>query len=122
MDPRTTEIYTDDGNIARVLTEHWQQAFNAKRTDRELRHHWLARMTQRMDITLDDLRPTLGDVEYVFSNLPKSAPGPDGIPFCAYGRFKELLIPVFFRDLSRHAEWYRFAARRVQLSFPLMSS
>lgn len=95
-DTRTDEIYTDDENIARLLTDHWQNVFSRKMTDKALRDEWLQRMKEKLKLNLDDLMPTLEDVEYVLSNLPSSSPGPDGIPFCVLGRFKEVLIPVFY--------------------------
>ena len=93
-DPELNEIRTDEEGIAELLTKHWQNVFSQKNTDGALRQEWLARIRDRMRVSLEELRPTFDDVDYVLSHLPSSSPGPDGIPFCVFKRFKEILVPI----------------------------
>ena len=95
QDPVTKEIVTDSCDIARVLTTHWQSVFDHKYTDPALRAQWLQRLAQKMDVTMEMLTPTLEDVESIFDNLPSSSPGPDGLSFSVFKKFKEILVPMF---------------------------
>ena len=47
-----------------------------------------------------DLCPTLEDVRNVFALLPASSPGPDGIQFGVYGRFADILVPIFLEIVT----------------------
>ena len=95
-DPATGEVHADEKEIARILTEFWQKTFLPKATDKTLRNKWLARIRKRLEVSLEELSPTLADVVYVFDHLPSSSPGPDGIPFGIFKRFKEMLVPLFY--------------------------
>lgn len=95
IDPATGSASTDECDISRILTNHWQQVFDLKYTDAELRKRWLSRLTQRLGLTLEDLLPTQADVDLVLDHLPSSASGPDGIPFAVFKRFRDLVGPIF---------------------------
>eukprot|EP00973_Karenia_brevis_P014821 2022903-Karenia_brevis.AAC.1 len=75
------EVVTTPEDIAKVLTDHWQSVFEHKQTDASLRREWLQGLSRRMHVSIEELTPTIGDVMDVLNCLPKSAPGPDGIPF-----------------------------------------
>ena len=95
--PTDGEIVSDPQGIARVLTEHWQKVFNAKSTDVGLRQSWIHRLRNKMDVSLDELRPTMEDVEDVLKNLPTSAPGPDGIPFKVFRLMFDITREMFYK-------------------------
>jgi hypothetical protein len=95
-DPESNDIRTDEEGIAELLTKHWQKVFSQKDTDGALRQDWLARIRDRLHVSLDELRPTFDDVQYVLTHLPSSSPGPDGIPFCMFKRFKEIVAPILY--------------------------
>ena len=87
-------VYTDPAGIATVLHTHSQSVFDMKDTDAELRAKWLRDFPPLFAGTIDDLKPTLGDVETVLKQLPTSACGLDGIPFQAYGGVRKLAARV----------------------------
>ena len=99
-DPKTQSVSTDAVDISRILTEHWQRVFDEKTTDGELRQRWLRRLTDRLDLSFEDLLPTEEDVKLVLDHLPSSSNGPDGIPFAVFKRFRELVAPIFL-DIAR---------------------
>ena len=95
-DPESNEICTDEEGIAELLTKYWQNVFNQKNMDGALRQEWLARVRDRLQVSLEELRPAFDDVEYVLSHLPSSSPGPDGIPFWVFKRSKEIVAPILY--------------------------
>ena len=95
-DEDTGEVLSDPLDIGRILTKYWQQVFDKKQTNSALRRKWLDKLKAKLEISLDDLRPTRADIDQVLNQLPNSAPGPDGIPFSAFRRIKGILAPVLF--------------------------
>jgi hypothetical protein len=70
LDPATGAATTDPFDIGRILTNHWQQVFDHKNTDGNLRKQWLKRLNQRLGLSLQDLLPTQADVDIVLDHLP----------------------------------------------------
>ena len=95
-DDLTGQVTTDPQTIGKMLTKYWQNVFEEKATNATLRKDWLENLRARLSITVDDLRPTREDVDFVLSHLPHSAPGPDGIPFAALRSIKHLLAPILW--------------------------
>ena len=93
-DPDTGEVVREPRDIAKCLTNYWQQSFDRKDTDSSLRSEWLGRITDKLQVSLEDLRPTIEDVETVLSTVPASAPGPDGIPFSVFKRMMDIVAPL----------------------------
>ena len=89
------QLFTDNVNIARILTEHWQATFDTKATNVELRSKWLERIRYRLQVQLKDLRPTDDDIEKVLKGLHDSAAGPDGISTGIYMHLKTLAPSIF---------------------------
>ena len=68
-----------------LLVRQICQVFEKQPTDASLRRQWCQEVDDKMHLTLDDVRPTKADVDTVLAFLPRSALGPDGIPFHLYG-------------------------------------
>jgi hypothetical protein len=96
-DPATGNSATEPSEIARVLTEHWQNTFNGRSTNAELRKQWLDRLANKLNVTASQLLPTKSEIETVLDQLPASSPGPDGIPFEAYKKLKHIVINIFYK-------------------------
>ena len=80
------QAVTTSAGIATVLCEHWQQTFNYKDTDRNLRDKWLDKMRDTCKVGKEQVRPTKADVETAISEATASAPGPDGVPTLAWAQ------------------------------------
>ena len=52
---------TDNTNIARILTNHWQSVFDAKSTNEQLRGRWPERVRNQFKAELDELWPNDDD-------------------------------------------------------------
>ena len=89
-------LVTDPEQIAKNLTEHWQQVFNRKTTDPQLREQWMHRMKDRLATDTATLRPTIEDAEKVFKHLHESAAGPDGISSCMYSHLRGVAPAIFY--------------------------
>ena len=98
-DPTTGWIATEPREVARILTEHWQQTFGVQRTDRQLRERWIDKVRGSLHVTIEDLTPTIEDVEGILASLPSSSPGPDGVPFAIFSMLRGILTPLFL-DLA----------------------
>ena len=64
-DPKTQSVSTDEVDISRIQTEHWQRVFDEKVTDGELRQRWVRRLTDRLELSFEELLPTEEDVKLV---------------------------------------------------------
>eukprot|EP00973_Karenia_brevis_P012696 1722088-Karenia_brevis.AAC.1 len=62
LDPATEEVVTSSEGIARILTQHWQDVFKHKATDRGLRSQWISALSRRLNVSLEILTPTRQDV------------------------------------------------------------
>eukprot|EP00973_Karenia_brevis_P000876 120894-Karenia_brevis.AAC.1 len=78
--------HSNPEDMAAILKNHWQQVFDQKRTDPCLRASWLRGVANRLHSTMEQLRPTMADVNAVFDHLHESAPGPDGIPSSLFAK------------------------------------
>ena len=60
-------IASEPSRIGQVLTEYWQQVFNVKPTNDDLRGVWLDRFRKRINhtFTVDELRASFEDVDAV---------------------------------------------------------
>ena len=83
-DTESGNVVQEHSKMGEILTAFWQKTFNAKPTNATLRKKWLDKYRSSLNVSLDQVRPTLADVEEVLDQLPKSACGPDGVPFQVY--------------------------------------
>ena len=71
---------------------------NGKETSSPQRRNWLnvSRFSHRdrLKTEMSKLRPTLDTMLAVINQAPKSAPGPDGIPFDAYKACADVAAPI----------------------------
>jgi hypothetical protein len=94
------KYHTEASKIAALLSEHWQDVFDRKPTDKKLREMWLEQVKSRLKTSLAELRPTSEDVEKVFKHLRESAAGPDGISSGMYMPLRNLAPEVFLRVVN----------------------
>ena len=89
-------IATETDEIARVLNTHWQQVFDWKPTNRDLRLKWLELVKNKFQLSKEQLRPTKAIVTEVINELGDSAAGPDAIPFEVYKQMGEMGVDLFW--------------------------
>ncbi|CAK0903318.1 unnamed protein product [Prorocentrum cordatum] len=97
---RSGGIASEPEALATALTPYWQTAFDHKPTGSSLRRQWLDQQSDKLRVDSSDLCPTLEDVRNICELLPKSSSGPDGIHVGVYGRFADILAPVFFEIVT----------------------
>ena len=100
MKDKHGELHTDPCGIAPCLSEHWQEVFNEKQTDKRLRQRWMRHVRDRFKTSVSDLRPSEQDVDTILESLPSSASGPDGIPFAVYGKLKSIIAGPCKKSLT----------------------
>lgn len=85
FDRSSGKIITDEQGIAEHLDKHWEHVFESKPTNAALRRRRCEELRDALNVSVEDLRPTKGDVLTVLGSLPHSAPGSDGVPFELHG-------------------------------------
>ena len=89
---------TDPQGMAEALRRHWEQVFQTKRTDRDLRALWLRQDKHNRPPEDAAAVPqecvTQEQVLRAIERSNNSAPGPDGIPFRAWRRLATVAAPL----------------------------
>ena len=86
--------------MAELLTEHWQKVFDEQPTDAAKRRTWIRENCHYEPIPELEAFPTMELVDNILWKLPKSAPGPDGIPFELFAVFPQFAVPIFWECLK----------------------
>ena len=86
--------------MAELLTEHWQKVFDEQPTDAAKRRTWIRENCHYEPIPELEAFPTMELVDNILKKLPKSAPGPDGIPFELFAVFPQFAAPIFWECLK----------------------
>ena len=89
-------VAVETADIAQLLNDHWQEVFNQKVTNGELRRQWLRTTTSKFRVTKQQLRPSKEVVKKVIAESGSSAPGPDAVPFEVYRSLGEVAVDLFW--------------------------
>ena len=89
-------IVTDSAEIAKLLNDHWQNVFDHKPTNGDLRMKWLENIRGKFRVTKNQLRPSKAVVRQVIKDCGNSSPGPDAIPFEVYKALGEEAVELFW--------------------------
>lgn len=83
--PHSGGVVTEGEDLADVLIRRRQKVFDPKTTNRNPRAERLSQL-QAMNLSIEELQPTIEDVTKVFGELPSSAADLDGTPFSRRSR------------------------------------
>ena len=101
------ELTTDSAEIQRIIRDYYEQLYgnkmdNLEETGRFLEKFNLPRLNQEEIKIMNNLM-TSTEIEAVIKNIPKNkSPGPDGFTGQFYQTFREELLPILLKLLSKN--------------------
>jgi len=88
----------DGDRMAELLKESWEPIWRGKAFDEEYVQHYLSSYTKRLKGAVPTI--TREDVIAEIAHPRSSCPGPDGVPFAAYGVVCAVVAPIFLEVIQ----------------------